>query len=74
MRGRETLGVLGIGALAIFCCAGLPGLLALLGGLTVVGLLGGGLLAALLVGCAALVAVRARRHRDCAAAPPEREA
>ncbi len=64
MRGRETLAVFGVGAFAVACCAGIPAVLAFVGGVTLVGLLGGGLLAIVLVGCAALVVVRVRRRRD----------
>jgi hypothetical protein len=71
MRGRDTLGVLGIGVLAVICCAGLPTVLAFAGGLTVVGLLGGGLAAAVL-GCAAMVVARTRGRRDCADRPSHR--
>lgn len=55
----------GSGVLAVICCAGLPAVLAFAGGLTVVGLLGGGLAAAV-VGFAAMVVARARGRRDCA--------
>lgn len=73
MRARETLGALGIGAFAVVCCAGLPAVLALVGGVTVVGLLGGGLVAAVaLVACVAMLVVRARRRRDCVAPPSDR--
>jgi len=65
MRGRDTVGVLGIGVLAVVCCAGLPTVLAFAGGLTVVGLLGGGLAAAV-VGFAAVIVARTRGRRDCA--------
>jgi len=64
MRGRDTVGVLGIGVLAVVCCAGLPTVLAFAGGLTVVGLLGGGLAAAGL-GFAAVIVVRAQGRRGC---------
>jgi hypothetical protein len=64
MRGRETLAVFGVGAFGVACCAGVPAVLAFVGGVTLVGLLGGGLLAILLMGCAALIVVRVRRRRD----------
>jgi hypothetical protein len=70
MRGRDALGVLGVGGFAVVCCAGLPAVLAFAGGVTVVGYLGGGLLAAVVVGFAAMVLVRARRRRDCAGGSP----
>ncbi len=71
MRGRDAFGTLGIGVLAAIRCAGLPAVLAFAGGLTVVGLLGGGLAAAV-VGFAAVVALRARGRRDCADRSPHR--
>jgi hypothetical protein len=64
MRGRDALGVLGIGGLAVVCCAGLPAVVAFAGGVTLVGLLGGFLLAAV-VGSAAMIVVRARGRRNC---------
>lgn len=69
MRGRETLAVFGVGAFAVVCCAGLPAVLAFVGGVTLVGWFSGGLLAAVLMGCAAMIVVRARRRRDCAEVP-----
>jgi hypothetical protein len=72
MRSRDTFGVLGVGAFAVVCCAGLPAVLAFLGGASAVGLLGGGLLAAVLVGVAASLAIRVRRRR--AAGTPDRKA
>jgi hypothetical protein len=63
MRGREALGVLGIGGLAVVCCAGLPAIVAIAGGVTLFGLLGGFLLAAG-VGSAAMIVVRARGRRN----------
>jgi len=65
MRGGDALGVLGIGGLAVVCCAGLPALVAFAGGVTVVGLVGGGLLVAA-AGTAAMIVLRARDRRDCA--------
>jgi hypothetical protein len=59
MRGREMLGVFGVGAFAVVCCAGVPTVLAFVGGVTLVGLLGGGLLAMVFMGCAALIVARA---------------
>jgi mannitol-specific phosphotransferase system IIBC component len=64
MSGRDMLGILGMGALAVVCCGGIPAVSAFAGGVTVVGLLGGVLLAAV-VGCAivAMIVVHARgRH------------
>jgi hypothetical protein len=66
MRGRYTLGTLGVGVFAVLCCVGLPSVLVALGGVTAAGVLGGGLAAAALLACAAVIAVRARRRRDCA--------
>ncbi|MGI8427901.1 MAG: hypothetical protein ACR2OB_01015 [Solirubrobacteraceae bacterium] len=68
MHGRETLAVVGVGAVAVVCCAGVPAVLAFVGGVTLVGLLGGGLLAIVLIGCAALLMVRSRRRR-CVTVP-----
>jgi hypothetical protein len=72
MRGRNLLAPLGVGALAVICCAGLPAVLALLSGVAVVGLLGGGVALALLAGCAGAFVVRERRRRACAPAPSQR--
>ncbi len=71
--GKEGLAVLGIGALAIGCCAGLPLLVAFAGSVAVGTLLGVG---AGILGAVALVAVvvlrnRARR-RACEPRPPRR--
>lgn len=65
MRGRDVFGVIGIGGVAVVCCAGLPAIVALAGGVTLVGLLGSFLLAAV-VGSAATIVVRARGRRNCA--------
>jgi hypothetical protein len=65
MRGRDSLGILGMGVLAVICCARLPAVLAFAGSLTVVGLLGGGLTVAV-VGFAAMVMLRTRDRRGCA--------
>ncbi len=69
MRARELLATVGVGTLAVVCCAGLPALLALVGGATVVGLLGGGVVLAVLAGCAGVLVVRARRRRGCLVDP-----
>ena len=66
MRRNDAPGVLGIGALAVVCCAALPAAVAFAGGLTVVALLGGGLGVCLAVGATAALIVRARRRH----APP----
>jgi hypothetical protein len=65
MRGRDLFGAIGIGGVAVVCCAGLPAIVALAGGVTLVGLLGGFLLAAG-VGSAAMIVMRARGRRNCA--------
>jgi hypothetical protein len=71
MRGRDLLAPLGVGVLAVICCAGLPAVLALLGGVTIVGLLGGGAALAVLAGCAGAFVVRLRRRRACAPPPSQ---
>jgi predicted phage tail protein len=58
MRRNDALGVVGIGALAVVCCAALPAAVAFAGGLTVVALLG----VCLAVGATAALIVRARRR------------
>ena len=70
-RGREMLGAFWFGVLAVVCCAGLPAVLAFAGGLTVVGLVGG-VLAATVVGCAAVIVLRARSRRERRAPSPQR--
>jgi hypothetical protein len=71
MRGRDLLAAVGVGALAVICCAGVPAVLALLGGVTVVGVLGGGVALAVLAGSAGAFVVRARRRRGCAPPPSQ---
>jgi hypothetical protein len=66
MRGRDLLAPLCVGALAVICCAGLPAVLAVLSGVTVVGLLGGGVALAVLAGCAVSLVGRGRRRRASA--------
>lgn len=58
---------MGVAALAIVCCAGLPPVVGLLGGLTLGGVLGagGGLLAAAAVVLLVFVVLRSRRRRSC---------
>jgi hypothetical protein len=63
MRGRDALGVLGIGGATAACCGGLPASVAFAGGVTLVGLLGGFLLAAV-VGSAVMIVVSARGRRN----------
>jgi hypothetical protein len=71
IRGRADVPVLGIGAavIGVICCAGLPAITALIGGITiaaVVGVAGGGLaLAAIATGAVRLI--RARRRRNASA-------
>jgi hypothetical protein len=66
-----TTGVLAVGvaAFAIFCCAGLPLVVSLIGGLTLAGVLGvsAGVLIAAGAVVAAVIVVRSRRRR---AEPP----
>lgn len=64
--GPVTLGI-GAAAVAIVCCAGVPAVVALLGGLTfgaVVGLGFGALLLGALAWTATAILVRKRRHAD----------
>ncbi len=62
MRGSGAAGVVGVGALAVVCCAALPAVVAFAGGLTLAALLGGGLGVCLTVGATAALIVRARRR------------
>lgn len=57
--------VLGAGVLALACCAGLPAIVAGLGGLTAGALIGvaAGLVTAVVLGVAAVLFVRDRHHR-----------
>lgn len=75
MRGGRIDDIPLIGAaVAVGCCAGLPLIASVLGGLTiaaVIGVAGGALLAAAALAIGVLV-LRARRHRNCAA--PARKA
>jgi hypothetical protein len=59
----SRIAVLGAGAVAVTCCAGLPAIAAALGGATVAALIGvaGGLVTAVTVGVALLLA-RSRRR------------
>lgn len=68
MDGREpgpALGVVAAGALVVACCAGLPAISALIGGITIAGVIGvaGGVLALSALGGGAVLLVRARRRR-----------
>lgn len=73
MRRRTDGPLLGIAAaaLAIGCCAGLPAIAALLGGVTVAALLGvaGGVIAITALAGVALLLVRSRARRN-ACKPP----
>jgi hypothetical protein len=75
IRARNVVPPVGVGAFAVICCAGLPAvpavpaMLALAGGATVPGLLGGGVAFVLLAGDVGVFVVRARRRRVCAVAP-----
>ncbi len=76
MRGRTDVPLVGVaaGALAVVCCAGLPAIGALLGGITIAGVLGvagGVLVIAAAVGGSALL-MRARRRRN-SCRPPTQE-
>jgi hypothetical protein len=56
------------GAFAVACCAGLPAIVALIGGITiaaVVGVAGGALALAAVTGGAALLVHARRRRRSC---------
>jgi hypothetical protein len=67
MHGRASGPALGVaaGALAVICCAGLPAIGALIGGVTIAGVVGvaGGVLALAALGGGAIVLLRARRRR-----------
>lgn len=70
MRRAKDAGILapvGIGILAVVCCAGLPVLAGVFAGLTLATILGlGGGLIALVAALAGMVlALRARRRRSC---------
>jgi hypothetical protein len=69
MRSRGLLAALGVGTLAVICCARLRALLALLGGVGVVGLPGGGVSLAALGASAGAFVAWARRRRACALPP-----
>ena len=69
MSNRASGPALGVaaGALAVICCAGLPAIGALLGGITIAAVIGvaGGVLALAALCGGAIVLVRARRRRSC---------
>ena len=64
-RARAPAAALGLGVIAVACCAELPLLATAAGGLTVGALIGGGagLLVALALGFATVLLVKARRRR-----------
>jgi hypothetical protein len=71
MRGRASGPALGAAAaVAVICCAGLPAIGALIGGVTIAGVVGvaGGVLALAALGSGAIVLVRVRRR--CRSWPP----
>jgi hypothetical protein len=69
-KRHSTTGVLAVGAaaFAVLCCAGLPLVVSLVGGLTVAGVLGvsAGVLivAAAVAGAVVLIRARRRQHRS----------
>ncbi len=65
---KMGLAALGIGAFAVVCCAGLPLVAGVLGGVALGSVLGVGAGALAVVVVIALVAARARRQRACATA------
>jgi len=65
---KMGLAALGIGAFAVVCCAGLPLVAGVLGGVALGSVLGVGAGALAAVVVIALVVVRARRQRACATA------
>jgi membrane protein implicated in regulation of membrane protease activity len=73
-----TTGVLAVGAaaFAVFCCAGLPLVASLVGGLTLAGVLGvsAGVLIAAAAVATAVVALRVRRRRAGPSSHPPRSA
>jgi hypothetical protein len=68
MNGRASGPALGVaaGAFAVVCCAGLPTIGALTGGITIAGVIGvaGGVLALAALLSGAVLQVRARRRRS----------
>src|SRR2546422_10805933 len=65
-RGVTGVVAAGVAAFAVFCCAGLPLVVTLVGGLTLVGVLGvsAGVVIAAVVVAAVVVVVRGRRRRS----------
>ena len=73
MNGRASGPALGVGAgaFAVVCCAGLPAIGALIGGITIAGVIGvaGGVLVLAALGGGAVLLVRARRRRGSCSPP-----
>ena len=65
---RMGLAALGIGAFAVVCCAGLPLVAGVLGGVALGSVLGVGAGALAVIVVIVLVVARARRQRACATA------
>jgi len=65
---KMGLAALGIGAFAVVCCAGLPLVAGVLGGVALGSVLGVGAGALAVIVVIVLVAARARRQRACATA------
>jgi len=65
---RTGLAALGIGAFAVVCCAGLPLVAGVLGGVALGSVLGVGAGALAVIVVIVLVVARARRQRACATA------
>jgi hypothetical protein len=67
MNGRAEVPVLGVGAaiVAVICCAGLPAIAAVLGGITLAAVLGvaGGVLAVVAIATGAVLLIGGRRKR-----------
>ena len=61
MRSRDLLGPLGLGAVAVFCCATLPAAAAVVGGTALVAIFAGSV--AVFAGAAAVVGLVAARRR-----------
>ncbi len=66
---KRGLAALGVAAFAVVCCAGLPLLAGLLGGIALGSVLGVGVGALAVVIVSALIVARGRRQRACA--PPD---
>lgn len=64
---KTGLAALGVGAFAVACCAGAPLLVGVLGGVALGSVLGIAAGVVAVIGLTALVVVRTRRRRACAA-------